>query len=80
MKTYEDVAKEAACKVYKKLCRELAEVAGVPAPRASTRTEEFQIVKDVLVRGKHDSQKMTKMLAEQIIRAGGHPRFPRDAE
>jgi len=70
----------AGSKVYRKLSKELAEILGIKVPRASTRREEFQILKDILVKSKHDSQKMTRTLAEQIIRVGGHPRFPRYAE
>ena len=73
----DDIRVESASKVYRKVCNELAKVAGVPAPRASSRRQEFETIKDLLDKRGQDQQKAIKMWAEGMVKAGLHPRFPR---
>jgi hypothetical protein len=80
MKAYEDVAKEAASKVYRTVRNELARVAGVQPSRNSSPRRKFETIKDVLDKRTQYSQEVIKIWAEHMTKAGLHPRFPRFEE
>jgi hypothetical protein len=77
MRTDDRVAKAAASKVYRKVSNEVAEVAGVRPIHTSFPSQDFTIIKTALEKRLQDGQALVKMWAEQMIKAGLRPRFPR---
>ncbi len=66
-----------ASKVYRKVCNELAEVAGIPATHTSFPSQDFQKIKKILDKRSQDTQTVMKMWADHMKKTGLHPRFPR---
>jgi hypothetical protein len=72
-----DYEAAASGKTYRSAVNRLAGTTGIPAMHTSSPLSDFERMNALIRKRDEHYQEQVRLMAEAIIKAGGHPRFPR---
>lgn len=74
---FKDDEAAASSKTYRSAVNKLSETIGIPETHTSSPRDDFERMNKIIRKRAEHYQEQVRLMAEAIIRLGGHPRFAR---